>query len=58
MARDLTRWGLTQAVIARKCGTSQATVSEIISGKRIDTSYAVGKKIEALHARLKLKMAR
>jgi len=52
MLAALVRSGHSQATIAERLGTTQATVSRLMHGQ--GTSYGMGKKIEALYAEIQI----
>jgi transcriptional regulator with XRE-family HTH domain len=50
---DLQAKGYSQAEIAKACGCSQPTVSELATGKLKDPRHAVGEALLALRAKTK-----
>jgi len=42
--------GLSQAVIAEKCGCAQPTISDLASGKTKQPGYALGQSLQKLMA--------
>lgn len=49
LAEEIIASGMTQAEIAERVGTTQATVSKLTRGGIADISYATGKRLELLH---------
>lgn len=58
MAKALLKNGMTQAGLAAKCGTTQPTISEIVNGKRTETSYSIGTRMRSLYEQMQAKAAR
>lgn len=50
LIQDLMDAGVTQAVIADKCGTSQGYISGLYRGDRKSPNYELGSKLVALHS--------
>lgn len=48
---DLVAAGITQPQIAKQCGCSQATVSELANGVTLQPRYPLGAALVALHKR-------
>lgn len=46
---DLMAAGITQPQIAKRCGCSQATVSELATGVTVQPRYPLGAALVALH---------
>ena len=54
---DRAKGGITQTELAKRCGCSQATISDLLRGEIRKPSFTIGQKLVALHAAMKINEA-